>query len=241
MELSSWEIETVRLTVFTPDPPSPQNIGWWRDVTSSDPETVQNRAAHGLFTASGIVNDLTLSLSLAPGRIDWLFVGAPSNESPLAFIGSFANSMEKFHRLIDPWIDRKAIKMVRLALGVGARGRANDKAEAYKKISPYLPNLKLDPIESSELLYQINRPRKSRTVSGLTVNRLSKWNVATFASSSMVVSGPTFVTPLATFYVAETDVSTGADNESNLADSAMALVGEMEQLTRELLEKGDVA
>jgi hypothetical protein len=241
MEKNSWEIETIRLTVFTPDPPSAQDVGWWRDMTASEPETVQNRPAHALFAASGLVNDLTLSLNLTPGRIDWLFVGASSTDSPLASLGSFDSAAKRFHGLIDQWLDRKPVKMFRIALGVAARGRASDKVDAYKKISGYLPFVKLDPVGSSELLYQINRPSKSRVVPGLAVNRLSKWNVVTVGSTSMVLSGPTVVTPLATFYVAETDINTATDNESNLTDTAKALVAELEDLTGEILEKGDVA
>jgi hypothetical protein len=240
MENKDWEIETIRLTLFTPDAPSQQNLGWWNSVTSSDPENVANKPAMGIFTASGLVNDLTLTLTIGPGRIDWVLVGARTDDSPLASIGPVGVAMKKFHELLDDWINRKPAKATRIALGVGARSAAKSKVDAYTKISSYLPQLKVDPVGSSELLYQINRPRPSRAMPPLSINRLSKWNVVTFTVAAVTASGPGVPTPLAVFYVAETDINTSPENEKDLADSMPAIIRELEELTGEVLEKGDL-
>ena len=61
-----------------------------------------------------------------------------------------------------------------------------DRKAGYELIGQYLPSVKLDPENSTDFSFQINRPRPSTSgISKLQINRLSRWSVARL--SGMVV------------------------------------------------------
>jgi hypothetical protein len=50
--------------------------------------------------------------------------------------------------------------------------------ESYQKLSEFLPRIWIDPVGSTDFGYQVNRPRKSLTIDGQRIQRLSKWSAS---------------------------------------------------------------
>jgi hypothetical protein len=65
-----------------------------------------------------------------------------------------------------------------------------DRQSAYRRLAQFLHAVEIDPEGSSEFAYQVNRPRKSRAVEGLQINRLSKWS-----ATLLVPFGLSFIPP----------------------------------------------
>lgn len=66
----------------------------------------------------------------------------------------------------------------RIAFGSTLLLPANNKESAYRQLSILLPHVRIDIENSSDFLYQINRPINSRIEPDLVINRLSKWSAA---------------------------------------------------------------
>ena len=62
----------------------------------------------------------------------------------------------------------------------------NSREEGYRTLSNYL-EFDLDP-KSFDFNYQINRPRVSNALSGVAINRLSRWSVRSHQTGTLVVT-----------------------------------------------------
>jgi hypothetical protein len=107
--------------------------------------------------------------------------------------------------------------------------------------------VKVDATGSSDLVYQINRPRVSKAIDGMRVNRICKWSVRGFrqlsaglviseASSPDVAVGPEFHTCRLEF-----DLNSDAARKTEFTgDQAMALLDEFVAMADEIATLGDV-
>jgi hypothetical protein len=91
-------------------------------------------------------------------------------------IGSIQDGLDSFLELMSRWF-KISPPLRRLAFGAILALPVDDRKSGYELIGNYLANVKLDPIGSSDFLYQINRLRNSQLISDLEINRLSKWSV----------------------------------------------------------------
>ena len=86
---------------------------------------------------------------------------------------------DEFVTLMSRWLEfDTGPSLRRLAFGAVLLHPAENRVEGYRKIQPYLQHVTMQPEESSDFLYQINRPREAEVaISGLQINRVSKWSV----------------------------------------------------------------
>jgi hypothetical protein len=159
-------------------------------------------------------------------------------------IGSFQDCLDSFLELMTRWF-KISPSLRRLAFGVILALPVDDRKSGYELIANYLPNVKLDPVGSSDFLYQINRLRNSELVSDLEINRLSKWSVVKQglarvdllpeARVSLFPSSDTFSCRL------ELDINTSADYKSDLpADKLTSVFLELVDLAKEIAVRGDI-
>jgi hypothetical protein len=177
MNIEAWNSEILRVTVFISEP-SMKEFVWWEKLMNEPPETRLSRPKEGIYRDEGSFQSGRLVLSIAPLRIDWLYtVDMSTPEQDLPILGAFSKVAEPFYELMKAWL---AIcpSAKRLAFGATLLQPVSSREEGYTQISKYLPNIKLDPTNSLDFLYQINRPRLSSVIEKLSINRLSKWSVA---------------------------------------------------------------
>ncbi len=251
-ELSLWKAEVVRVTVF-PDPnPSTMMEGWWSSVVGEPPETRNSQPRLGVVQETGAFLGGILTLNVTPLRVDWILsvsITPSGSESGLPVLGDLTKIVESFCSRLNVWFDL-APPIKRLAFGcVGLQEVAGQK-EGYRLLGKYLPAVTVDPEGSSEFLYQINRPRPSTVIDGLTINRLMKWSVARTQGVSMqlvltpdapggVVSGM----PMPEFLAvrSELDINTSPKWAKAFAKPRLAsILGELVGLGLEIVARGDV-
>lgn len=88
-----------------------------------------------------------------------------------------------FVELMTEWLaSPECPPLVRLALGVVLVIPASSREAGYQLLDDFLTAVQLEPENTSDFSYQINRPRSSVTLNGLKINRLTKWSVAAFQS-----------------------------------------------------------
>ena len=241
-DLSTWQAESLRVTCFPSSATEFNATNWWQDVVGEQPENTVLRARDGIRQDEGNINGRKVLLGVQPIRIDWIM--RSKIEEGEVTIGSFQDCLDSFLELMTRWF-KISPSLRRLAFGVILALPVDDRKSGYELIANYLPNVKLDPVGSSDFLYQINRLRNSQLVSDLEINRLSKWSVVKQglarvdllpeARVSLFPSSDTFSCRL------ELDINTSADYKNDLpADKLINVFLELVGLAKEIAVRGDI-
>lgn len=243
VDLSTWQAESLRVTCFPSSATEFNAASWWQNVIGEQPENTIVRARDGFRQDEGNFNDRKVVLGVQPIRIDWLMIA--KGEEGESTSSSFQDSLDSFLELMSRWF-KISPSLRRLAFGVILALPVDDRRSGYELIANYLPNVKLDPVGSSDFLYQINRTRSSRLeIPELVVNRLSKWSVAKQglarfdllpeARVSLFPSSDTFSCRL------ELDINTSADYKDNLPENKLTNIFlELIDLAKEIALEGDI-
>ncbi len=245
--LTSLHAETLRLTAFPLPTTRLGETSWWNDLVGTQPERKVSRPRKEEYREEGPYKDRNLVLQVQLNRIDWnLLQIADKLKEPEALpsIGPFLDSLEVFVPLILRWLEM-APPIQRLAFGAVLLVPVGDRQEGYQQISAYLPSVQLDPKRSGDFFYQINRPRPSTSgISGLTINRLSRWSVASFKKVEYVIgpqSTQQFPGEETVASRIELDISTAADFQDELPRERLpAILKELVNLGEEIAHKGDI-
>lgn len=236
-----WQSESLRVTAFPGpgvllgDPPS-----WWEAAVGEPPENRVSQPRVSVVQEQGTFSNGTLTLIIQPARIDWVYARADQ-----ADVGwPFEDSVNSFVPLITCWLaDAPALE--RIAFGAVLRMSVDNRIDGYKRLSTFLPNVKLDPEGSTEFLFQINRPRKSRVIEDLSINRLSKWSVALTRQIIYSAQPPQAAQFRVTdqqeevFCRLELDVNTAPNSEGDLSPHLTEIFDELVELSKEIATKGD--
>ena len=174
--------------------------------------------------------------------MDWV-LGPADVEAPPAegffSIGALPTALGDFSNLLNRWLptwpgaDRLALA------GVMHQPQAN-RIAGYEQIQKYLAAVTLDP-ESSDFLYQINRPRPSQTgITNLQINRLTKWSVALLTHLSG--TDLTRLSEVSHRHACrlDFDINIAVEFRELPQKTFPALLAEFAALVQELAEKGDV-
>jgi hypothetical protein len=222
-------------------------------VTGTQPENSTAKPNRGELVEAGIFQGVNLTLSVQPGRIDWVVSPNLSQEdepSGLKTLGEFGTVAKDFLSTVSNWLN-SCPASVRLAYGVVLLDPVENRENGYLRISEFIPAVKVDPLGSEDLFYQINRPRESKTVKGLRLNRLSRWSVASFQPLRLVLGIPQNqpAQPLVYHHLdaplmscrAEFDLSTAAGIQNELPhDQISSIFNELVDLASEIARDGDV-
>jgi hypothetical protein len=206
-----------------------------------------------LRTLEGHIGKAKLILASVFDRIDWLMgvdikIGEDFVEAPN--IGPYEGNRQLFCSTIRPWFSN-CPPITRLAWGSTLIMPVADRETGYETLKKYLHSLSLDSENSSELLYQINRPRKSENLPDFTINRLQKWSVMLVRPFSLTVTASPGVSAQTTQNSLgagvsacrlELDISSPLDHTEPIpVDQLPALFDELVGLGTEISEHGDIA
>lgn len=187
-ELDTWRVESLRLTVFFNEPVSASGQGWWRAVTGTEPETIQNRTQVGEYSESGPYLGGQLELKSVFNRLDWLLTypvaSLPNSPAP--------DPLPQLSRVwvdaLSGWLSPIEHKLQRIALGATSFVSVADVPAGNEVISKFLPMLSIGAGDNIvDLLVQVNTPFKSEAVDSLILNCISRWAVM---NRQVVTIGP---------------------------------------------------
>lgn len=239
-----WKAESLRMTAF----PSPGTVlgeppNWWETAVGEPPENRVHQPKVGVIQEQGSFSNGVLTLISQPGRIDWLLAW-PNREE---IIEPFEESLGAFVPLVLRWLGDAPV-LQRIAFGATLRLPVKDRIDGYKRLSSYLHHVDLDPEGSTEFLFQINRPRKSKSgIENLSINRLSKWSVAFTQEATYTVHDPKATQFQLTglqkdlYCRLELDINTAPNEDDFAAKDVQQVFNELVDLGREIATNGDIS
>jgi len=245
--IDAWQAESLRFTAFPSEVVSTDQLSWWDSFVGVPPEAVTSRPKAGQYEAHGDFEGRRLALQIQPGRIEWNMkpvVKATDEELDISLLGPFLEVLASMSKVVSSWLPH-APALNRFAFGAVVSQPVEDPRVGLLLLQKYLHTLTIDPDGSSDVFYQVNRPRPSTRVEGLRMTRLSKWSVQV-AQRVTLVLGPqadvmTRALSLEASCKLELDINTAPDFGRALpADRLGALLEEMIDLGREIAQKGDV-
>ena len=243
--MTTWKARSLRITLFLPSDAAPKAAKLeWEELTGAKPETVMNRGDQQSQEGPFPPGRLLLQKQL-PGRLDIVYAGFPraeEPEDPVATLGAFEPAFETLRSVAHKLFDKLG-SCVRLALGAEMVQPTETAMTAYRTLIGHMGSATFKTDGGSEFVYQMNRPRESRVLPGLLINRLTRWNAASWqpitfevAGTAQVHKGPAKVGALVT-----TDVNTDGDRLNALPpEKLVSLFDELRDLTIEIRDKGDV-
>ncbi len=242
--MTTWKVRSLRLTLFLPSDAAPKVSGLqWEDLTGTKPENVMNRGDQQSQEGPFAPGRLLLQKQV-PGRLDLVYAGFPKAEpeAPVATLGAFEPAFETLRDIAHTLFDRVG-PPVRLALGAEMVQSADTALAAYRTLISHMGSATFKLEGGLEFVYQINRPRTSKALPELPINRVTRWNASSWQPVTFELTGGVRVLSgqASVGAVITTDVNTDAERVTPLpGDSLAALLEELRDLTIEIRDHGDI-
>ena len=139
-------------------------IPLWETLAGEKPEKIDFQPRANTITEEGAIVLGSLIHASDPIRINWIL--SPSQEKRrtelFPVLGSLTEINTQFVKLMDHWLSTSTLPEInRIALGSVSVVVESNKEAAYKLLSTLLPHVLIDIQDSTDFLYQINRPTKS--------------------------------------------------------------------------------
>jgi hypothetical protein len=238
-----WQAESLRLTVF-PVPESGHSIQtWWMELFDAPPDQVVTKPRSGETQIQGSVENSLFHLQADPMRVTLRRTVKPPNEPVLGddTLGPYAVAWRDFSALVARGIALSSFPRIqRLAFGAVLCQPVSDLRVGYEILGRFLSNVRIDE-DVFDFLYQINRPRPSRTIDGLRINRLSKWSMALAHGVLLRGDGAIVQTTRELSCRSELDINSDAENKNELRrENLQGLFAECAALAGEIATRGDV-
>jgi hypothetical protein len=229
-----WQLQTVRLTAFTPNAPEP---GAWQAIAGHPPDDVVHKPRERSFVERGAFNGMMLVAESNPLRSQIELQNINPGDAPLSLLpGSVDDVVRALRGLAPAWLEHTG-PTTRLAFGAVALELQADRPAGYRRLAELLPGLRIDP-GMSDLLYRINRARQSNVIPDLRLNRVSTWNPIEVQQLDLLTREAAVVD---TAVAVQLDINTAAENRTAIpAPLRQDVVAELVALGLEILDRGDV-
>lgn len=242
-----WLAESVRLTALWGQESGADRLSW-ESVVGRSPDQQEAQPRLGLKRESGSLGDGSASLEcrVSLSRVDWILVPVMSVETQMTTfpnVGTVDDAVDTLRTILFAKA-AETYEAPRFAFGLTATRHTDSAAESYRELQSLLKNLNLNLDGTSDFLYQINRPRPSVAVPGMTINRVSRWMSSMVSGLRLVVPSQGPVARMSDSPInvtrVELDMSTPVDRQTPLPPESRApLLEELVRLAIEQLSTGD--
>ena len=178
MKLSTeidWQIESMRATVFTSDPLDSLTIQSWFTNISAGSSSRMNISPNSFQGAANFAAGL-LRVNSVSNRLDVIL--SPDLSQNVQSIGSLSTARDLLTKFMLPLKDLGGSQQVdRVAYAIILNFQVQNEEEGLALLAKLLTRVELSPA-SRDLLYRVNIPVPSKSLPGISLNRLATWCVA---------------------------------------------------------------
>ena len=190
--LGDWHAEELRLSVFLIDTIDPAKEAFWESLLGTAPDEVTNRPHQRWVREEGPFLNGRLRVEASINRVDWRLLPAPGIDHPSGLppvAGSYEVLEQGFRDLMLRWLADGSPSLHRLGYGSVLLLPAGSLPDACRKLNALLRKVDVEPENTYDFLYRINRRRSSNCgIDGLEINRISTWSVAQIIETRVDVS-----------------------------------------------------
>lgn len=144
----------------------------WQSIVGEEPESVTNRPAQQLSIQEGPFQGGRLVITSHPGRVDISLAAVPSDPQSHPTLGNFADVSASFEARLN---GLKFPTVARLAMGATLNVFPESLEKSSLMFRELVPSLNFGA-DASDLMVQVNRVKKFPKISGMVMNRLSRWS-----------------------------------------------------------------
>ncbi len=240
----NWQVQTLRLTLFTSGLWS-GNATIWHDLTGKEPDVDENRSREGIRHQIGSESEGQLETVVTAARTDVVIFPSPPVQGvlPVTYFGPAREKIRNFVSLVMPWLRGVAETgtIIRLAFGAVLLLPVENREAGYRELDRLLRSVKVDPANSREIFYRINRPKIYGE--NIELNRITTWStldVRKFINLSPSAVQPSPPVTEEKFVRLEVDHSTPADRAEPLpSDEIVPILKMLKKMAVENATSGE--
>ena len=244
--LTEWRIENLRFSVFLEPPTEPGPVASWTAVVgeASDDTRIKGTGDQRIVRQQGPFAGARMRADVRMDRIDWhLLPSPPETPSPRRTAGPYGDLKDRFRDTMLAWLDATHPLANRMAYGAQLSLGGGSRSDALTVLARLLATVEVDPQNTWDFEYTVNRRRDSEAIAGLMINRLAKWSLGQeiLGSIELPVSGgqPRLNTTTAYLPMLMLDVNSMPEFPGPL-DRPGELLMEFASLGTEIASQGDV-
>lgn len=220
---------------------------WWNQVVDENPSTGEVDYQRNLQILRGSINGGFLIMIHQPERIDWILeAGADKTQGPMQpTLGSMSDrTLEPLEKIVKNWLGI-CPPTHRLAFGATIVKQTDTVQTGCQEIQPYLPNVTLDPKNTSDFSYKINHPIESSVKPNVIINRVSEWSIEVSSNLGVTMSASRKIgvsTNVQNLYFCKLglDINTAIQDSLIFGDEATEIFQELTRYGHEIAKNGDV-
>lgn len=144
----------------------------WHAFTGKEPESLTNRPAQQLVIEEGPFLSGRLVITSQPGRVDITLSAMPTDPNVNPSLGDLDSNLQEFSERL---MQVKLPAAARVAFGAVLNIFSSSKEESGAVMRELIPSFKIDA-SATDISLQFNVPKKLPKVSGITLNRLTKYS-----------------------------------------------------------------
>ena len=178
--LTMWQIENLRFSVFLAHPADPEPVGSWADVAGQDADDTRMKGTgeQRVVSQQGPFGGAVMRAEIRRDRFDWhLLPPPPKTPSTKPTVGPYEKGKDRFRDAVVAWLDAARPVANRMAYGAVLSLRSGSRSDSLRVLDNLLTTVKVDPQNTWDFDYTVNRRRESRSNGGLMINRLAKWSL----------------------------------------------------------------
>ena len=178
--LTMWQIENLRFSVFLARPTGPEPVRSWVAVAGqeADDTRIKGTGEQRVVSQQGPFGGAVMRAEVRLDRIDWHILPAPpKSPSKRPTAGSYEKVKDRFHDAMLAWLDAEQPVANRMAYGAVLSHRSGNRSDCLRVLDDLLSTVTVDPQNTWDFDYSVNRRRGSKSIDGLMINRLAKWTL----------------------------------------------------------------
>jgi hypothetical protein len=224
----NWGVESLRLTIFSPDTIPLSEDDWFVVTGEREAETRQNipggKRYMGKFSGGQLI------VGAAGPRLDiYLSPQAPTEPtgSPsFPIIDEWDRVREAFVTSTRKWLAATKFPVTRLAFAAVLLSETKDRMESYVALKGLLKSVNVDPDAMREISFRVNWPIQSEVIRGLRLNRITNWNALQINLLLLQLSGQSSTTSAspAERFAIRLEMDHNTDEENKMTFEAEKLV-----------------
>ena len=219
-------------------------------MVGSQPNDEHINRQNGMREQRGMLNGNHLTMVSQTKRIDWTLDPArqgslePTVPPELPAIGPVScDTLEPFATIVRKWLIQ-CPPVNRLAFGAILVMPVANAQKGCEELQKHLHYIQMNPQNTTDFIYQINRPKESAIDSGVRINRLCRWSVSQIGTVGVEVDLTTLNASAAMEgqYVCklDLDINTAVLNNVVSGDNAYEIFQELVAHGQEIAAKGDI-